>query len=173
MPAHPRQQIREAVTAALLNQTAAGSRVYETRVVPWKKAELPALAVYSLSEEVLDVSEGTAPRELKRVLRLAVEGAVWEGQNVDDAVDALSSEVEAAMHADPTFGVASVGDAILEGTEIEVSDEGDKLVGFVRWTYRVTYYTMAPGTAAVDDFKRAGTTYEVGDGASDVVEVPT
>jgi hypothetical protein len=160
--AHQRQVIREAVRTALLGATAAGSRVYETRVVPNRLTELPALAVYTLQDTVDQEESNTSPRELRRELDLVIEGWVAAGTNADDAMDALALEVETAMHADPYLGGA-VADSMLDSTSLEVLDEGDRFTGWFVMTYSVTYFTLAPeAPAALDDFERAGVTHDLG-----------
>lgn len=156
MRKHQRQLIREAAKAALLGKTAAGDRVYETRLIPYRRLELPALAVYALEEEVDSESARTAPRELARDLDLAIEGVVLPGENVDDALDALALQVETAIHADETLG-GTASDAILTGTEIDILIDGEEEMGVVRLIYRTRYYTYAPDAADVelDDFQTA------------------
>lgn len=145
---HPRQTIREAVVAALTGTapdyaTAAGARVYETRVIPLQKVNLPALAVYTLRDTVDPASRNTSARELRRTLEVVVEGFVKMAADVDDEIDDLSLEIERAMHADETFGGAC-GESLLSDTEIDVLETGNQLVGWVKLTYSVTYYTDAP-----------------------------
>lgn len=178
MPAHPRQQIREAVKALLLNQTAAGSRVSETRVISYRKSELPAVSIYIPVESVEpDESRNTAPRELTRTAQLVIEGVVQQTANVDDALDALALEIETAMHADETFG-GKADDSILESTEATLTEDGDRLVGVVRLVYSVEYRTFAPEAVTLDDFNRADIRYDKGGAvhvdneANDKVEVP-
>jgi len=175
---HQRQLIREAAKTTLVGKTAAGPRVYETRIVPWRKLELPALAIYTLDESVDPASSTTAPRELERTVDLAIEGAVRQGENIDDSIDELALEIERAMHADPYLG-GTASDSILSSTEIEVVEESDRLVGVVRLVYSTRYYTLAPDPADVelDDFKTAdirtslGGVVEAENQAHDVVEL--
>ena len=179
--AHQRQLIREAAKAALVGKTAAGPRVYETRTTPWLRAQLPAIAVYTLDETVDPESRKTAPRELTRNLKLAVEAVVEQGTNVDDGLDAISLEIERALHADPTFGDVCA-DSVLSGTELAVGDAGSRPIGVATLTYAVTYRTWAPDAAdlaPLDDFATAGITTDLsgttapGNQAQDVVAVPT
>src|SRR5918912_779283 len=109
--AHQREVIRKAVQGQLLAaNTAAQDRVFATRLVPYRRMQLPAFAVYTPEEPVDPASQRTAPRELKRNLRLVVEAAVNEGailraapvQNVDDALDDLALDIERAIDADET-----------------------------------------------------------------------
>jgi hypothetical protein len=161
---HPRQVIREAVRAALLNATAAGATVYETRVVPHRVSEVPALAVYTLEESVSSDSVSVSPRELRRELSLVIEGWVAAGgaTNVDDDMDELALEVETAMYADPFFGgVAS--ESLLDTTSLEVIEEGDRLMGWIVMTYAFTYFTDdPPAPADLDDFETGGATHNLG-----------
>lgn len=161
MGLHQRQIIREAVKTALLNATAAADRVFETRIVPWRRLELPALAIYTLQEGAEDRS--TAPRELTRTMQLAIEAAVKQSSNVDDAMDAISLEIEKVMHADETFGGVA-GDSVLTSTELDVMEEADRPVGLVRLVYTVTYYTHAPEAddVALDDLETVHVTQQIG-----------
>ena len=91
---HERQQIRDAVVAQLKGtaptyRTAAGARVFKTRMVPIRTAELPALNVYVDSETV--DTKSSAPVELTRTVVVAVEGWVSASDDVDDALDDLGN----------------------------------------------------------------------------------
>lgn len=152
MALHQRQQIREAVAAQLKGvapdfATSAQGRVYETRLVPFRRLELPAVAVYALEETSDD--QRSAPREYKRTLQLAIEGAVKLTDNVDDALDALALELERAVDADPTFG-DTASDSVLASTVLDIVEDSDRSVGVVRLQYSVTYYTYAPDAADHD-----------------------
>ena len=173
---HEAQAIREAVVAALVAaNTSAGARVYSSRKPPFKRADIPAIAVYTLSETSDD--RQSAPREYKRKAKLAVEGAVQVGENVDDALDALRLEVETVMDPDPTFGDVC-SDSRLTGTELELAEQGDQMVGLLRMTYEVTYYTDArlPPSGDMDDLKTVDAKTSLGgvqdedDQAEDTVE---
>lgn len=167
---HHRRVIREAVVALLqAGETDAGDRVFKNRVLPMRirgdKAELPAILVYSLEEDVDDDSATTAPRELTRRLSLAVDAlAVGADEEVDDDLDQLAEQIEAVMHADPFLGGVAA-DSILGGTIIEFDGDGERVIGRVGLTYEVTYRLMAPKAqdgADQDDFETAATTYSMG-----------
>ena len=51
---HARTQIRNAVTALLLNNTSAGAKVYESRIYPLDDPKLPAILIYTKQETVGD-----------------------------------------------------------------------------------------------------------------------
>jgi hypothetical protein len=188
MPDHKRQQIRTAAKTALIGATGispsityatdAGTRVYATRVIPFRRIESPALAVYTNSETVAD--NQTAPRELERTVNLVVEIMYrQDGQadNVDDALDALCLQIEKAMHADPTLGgIAS--DCVLRECEPEFFEEGDAVIGSMKLTYSTRYYTYAPEAADLefDDLSTVAIDYDLAgaqhadDQASDLIE---
>lgn len=152
---HPRQAIREAVRARLISAaTSAGARVYETRMTPFREVELPAIAVYTMDETADD--RGSSPRELTRKLTLEIVAAVRAADNVDDALDSISLEIERAMHSDETLG-GTASDSVLTSTDIGIEIEGNKPIGMVRINYAVTYYSHAPESAdtALGDFKTA------------------
>ena len=174
--AHPRKLIRHAVVAQLTNATAAGDRVQPTRVEPHRKRNLPAISVYTMHEPVDDASSKTSPRELTREPR--VEIAAWvvhsEALPVDDAMDDLAEQIEAAMDADRFIGGAA-GGSVLEETVMQVVDEDengrpiDPILGIVTLTYAVTYRTT-PATGPLDEFRRANVTTQIpGVGADNAV----
>lgn len=160
---HQRKLIREAVKAALVAAgTAAADRVFETRLVPWRTAQLPAISVYSRSEDGITVE--SEPRVLRRPLSLVIEGVVIANQDVDDALDALSLEIERAMHADPTLGDVC-GDSYLASVELGMMDvEGARPMGAVQLVYAVTYRTGAPEAEDVtlDPLEEARVSYTSG-----------
>jgi hypothetical protein len=175
---HPRKLIRHAVAAQLLNKTAAGDRIYKGRALPYRSVELPALAVYVPSET--SVSNGTAPRELDRRPELVIEGAVRvsDPEGIEDAMDDLAEQVEAALHADETFG-AKAADAELRNTELDIIADGDQITGVVRLTFEVKYYAYVFDPALPsDDFRTVGAEYNPdgavhpADRANDTVTIP-
>ena len=160
--AHQRTTIRQAVAALLSGETAAETRVYTTRVRPYRKGDLPAISVYTLEETVSADGSATAPRELERDLQLVIEAWVSPSETVDDDLDDLALEIETAMHADPYLGGA-VGDSMLAATTLGVLEDGDGIMGVATLTYDVIYRTMAPAApAGLDDFLEAGVTYDLG-----------
>lgn len=169
--AHQRQLIRQAISQALIGAgTGAADRVYPSRKLPLRRPELPAIGVYILEEEVDDDSETTAPRELTRRAVVTIEANVLatDAVNVDDAMDAIALEIEAAMAADPSLG-GQASDSILAATGIDLIDEGDRMTGLVILSYRVTYYTFAPEPPTdeeLDDFETVQATHNPGNDAA-------
>lgn len=158
---HQRQAICEKVCELLkAADTAAGERVYPNRFLPLRVKDLPAILVYTLSERVDPDSISTAPRELTRLLELAVDAIVAVTDDVDNDLSAIALEIETALHADPYFD-STAGESILTDTDIGVEPDGDRFVGRVALTYEVTYRTLAPEVVAdddMDDFETARVT---------------
>ena len=167
---HPRKAIRHAVVALLKNVTGADERVYATRTDTLKKSGMPAISVYTLRDPVRPDSEDAAQRELTRDLKLEI--ACWvshsDALSVDDAMDDICEQVEAAMEADRYLSGAA-GDSVLEGTVMQVVEEdgrSDPLIGIATLTYSVTYrsiFTFGP----FDDFLRAKATHRLVEGLPD------
>lgn len=176
---HRRTRIRRRVVELLRGATVAGQRVWANRFLPLTNRELPAILVYALDESIDPDSRTTAPRELTRRLSLAVDGIVAAGSEgeIDDALDALSLEIETALHRDPFFGTAAsaalnppvddsvAADSILTDVEIGHETVGDRLVGRVAMTWEVEYQSLAPEPPdddSLDDFLTMGVTYDLG-----------
>jgi hypothetical protein len=126
---HQRQAIREAVVAALSGKTAAETRVYATREVPWKRLELPGISVYCLEEEK---DQG----KLKVQVAVLLVAALTE--KVDDALDDLALEVENAMALDMTLGRTAMATRYT-GMQVEISEEQGRPVGAMRLLYDAWY----------------------------------
>lgn len=166
--AHQRKLIRHAIIAQLTGATAAGARVQGTRVEPHKKGELPAISVYTLREPVDPDSASTAPRELTRGVKVEITGWVAllgvAPLDVGDTIDDLAEQIELAVDADRYFG-GTASESVLEDTEIEIRDEGDRLIGIVTLTYAVTYRT-SPAAPVLDEFLTAKATTQIVGAAS-------
>jgi hypothetical protein len=148
--AHPRALIRQAAVAQLIAaSTAAGSRVEATREIPYRRSNEPAIGVYT-PDEATDTDTRTAPRELTRDLRLVIEAVIVGVGGVDDALDDLAGQIEAAIDADDTLS-GTAAETKSPQTETEVMEESGKRVGLLRITYTATYYTFAPLTVSAPD----------------------
>jgi hypothetical protein len=159
MAKHPRQIIREAVKAQLLAaNTAAEDRIRDLSAIPWRRSECPGVSVFTPAEDSdVEYARNTAPRELLRTIRVAIEGAVVVSENLANELDALALEIEHAIDRDERLGGAAA-DAILESTTTGISREGQEPIGLVQITYQVRYYSRPSDFAdpgAMDDFRTA------------------
>lgn len=138
MANHLRQQIREAVVAALTGLSTTGSKVYESRVYPMQDTNLPGLRVYTSAERVEIASKGGAARQVARTLDLVVEICV-KSSSFDDTSDQIQKEVEVALAGAQNAGGAKY--IQLRETEDELGDEAETPVCMRRCTFEVLYYS--------------------------------
>jgi len=152
--AHARTSIRTAVVAALTGLTTTGSAVTSGRVYP--ESTLPALSVYTDSEEVVDEENiiGATPKQT-RALTLTVEArakavaTATDSTVLEDLLDLICEEVEVALAADETLAL-SPGPKMLRltTTEYELSAEQEQPLGVATMQWRIWYRVdaTAPGT---------------------------
>ena len=150
---HVRKQIRDRIAANLLDLTATGKRVFESRLYSFQNAELPGICVYTKSEtserDTLQTTSG-----MTRTLDILVEGYAVAPQtgllslDMENMLDQICEESEAALGADPTCNGLCL-DMFLSATEINYSGEGDLPVGTAVMTWTCTYRTTTtdPGTS--------------------------
>lgn len=175
---HQRQEIREAVIAMLTKvvggkyPTAAGSRVFAMRMNKLAETQLPAIIVYTLSEDAAQFNE--APRELKRTCKLAIEAAIIADSKAEDLLDQLAEQIEAVMAADVTLKKKAAA-SILTATESEIFSDGKQDIGAVRLDYEVEYYTVQGESQRADqlpigDFAKAGVEWDTDQSIPDQIE---
>tara|TARA_B110000483_G_scaffold201736_1_gene242938 strand:- start:57 stop:500 length:444 start_codon:yes stop_codon:yes gene_type:complete len=145
--AHVRQQIRERVVTVLTGLTTTGNNVFETRIYPLQNTALPALIVYTNSEESEPEVIGTN-RLMSRNLSLTVECYVKQTSNPNDGVDTICEEVEKAIANDTTLnGLAK--DCYVSSTDTEKNSEGEKPLLVTTLIFLINYYVkeQAPDVA--------------------------
>ncbi len=177
--AHQRKLIRDALVCRLISAgTMAERRVFGSRAAALFPKELPAILVYSKSEQVEISVE--SPREYKRNLVVSVELVAQADSEdmLDDVLDDFASQVETAIFSEETFG-GVVSDTILSDTEMEILSDGEKPIGAVKVSLLMPYYQRLPGdlTAGLDDFLKMGTKNDLPtkDGVfenNDLVDIP-
>lgn len=164
---HPREDIRKAIASVIIAaNTAAGSKVYASRVIQIKDDTLPCILVYTNTEEVSISQE--SPREYGRALKVVVDVHAKADKSLDDVLDDLSLEVENVLMQDHKLGDL-VCDVVLTGVEVTLSGEGDAPIGSCAMTYEVTYNTYAVADATeennVTDFEKTGVEWDQPDHA--------
>lgn len=119
MANHVRRQIRERIATLVTGLTTTGARVYQSRTYALAPAtELPCLLVYTLSESILK-RVFCSPGEIERTVTIMVEAIATAGADLDDTLDLMCKEVEAALASDPTLS-GLVKDLVLVDTEIQL-----------------------------------------------------
>ena len=143
---HPRSTIRNAIINQLNGKTDAEDRIYGNRAKPLFDQFLPAILVYVKDENIIEEryeTDGFGP--LKRELEIAIEAVILGGDDFDQKLDDLSSQIENALYGFE-FETRKSDIIKLKSTEIDSSIEGSKIYGAVRLTYSVTYRTQVKQT---------------------------
>ena len=140
MADHVRMQIRNQVVTQLTGLTTTTSHVYDSRVYPLEDGNLPALLVYTRSEESEPLEIGSN-RTSQRMLSLVVEAYVKSATNFEDTLDTICKEVEQAIAADPSLS-GKAKDCYIESTEIEFNAEGELPLAFATLTFLTSYYVQ-------------------------------
>lgn len=144
---HARKQIRDAIVSALTGLVTTGANVFPSRITPVSENKLPALLIYTSEEASEPLSMGD-PRKFGRTVVVEVQGIVQAGEDCDDKLDLVASEVEVAMYADPEFG-GLVEDTRLVSTDMDFTDKAKIHLGRITLKYEIDYNTVegSPDTA--------------------------
>lgn len=135
--AHKRKQIRDRIETVLTGLTTTGANVFTSRIYPFNNALLPGLLIFTTEEE----SEPGGSGAINRMLTLAVEGHVKAvGGVIDDTLDLIAEEVEAAIDADRSLNGLAVY-CHIASTEIEFDAESEKPVGIIVMKFMINYRT--------------------------------
>ncbi len=141
MAKHVRQQIRKAVLAELQGLATTGNRVYEGRVYPLAKAQLPGLCVYTPQE---DSAREESPNESMRDLVLVVHGLVAISDRIEDELDEIALEVEIAVDGLAEAGnLAKIYHGIQRTTTTLTGEDADQPHGAIEMEFQYTYRTRA------------------------------
>lgn len=135
---HPRQNIREAV-AVRLRETFAN--VFASRAKPLFDQDLPAVLVYTNSEQIKKERWDTDGfGALTRELDLFVEAVDTGKDDLDDKLDVLAEKIEIALDG---WEIPNRKSSVLRfiGTDTDISIEGNKTYGAVRLAFTLTYLT--------------------------------
>lgn len=170
-----RAVIRQRVMELLFDKTEALDRVFPNRARQLWPEELPAILVYTRSENVTEFDH--APRSLKRDLRLAVEVVAKADEQLDDQLDEIARQVEDALLGEDTLG-GVCSDCLLSDVELALTGEGETLWGTLLMTFQITYFTeVKDSDVELANLERVNVDYrlnedEISD-AVDTIELPT
>jgi len=137
MANHVRRQLREAVAAACAGLPTTLANVYQSRVYPLQAIELPALAIYTTGEEVIDQTIGEL---IGRRVQIVIEGKAKAAADLDDTLDQIAKEVETAMAPPVTVGAQAIV-IEYEGCQIEM-EESDRPAGMIAMQFSAVLYTQ-------------------------------
>lgn len=135
---HPRQNIREAVTARLKETFPS---VFCSRATPLFDQDLPAVLVYCSSEQIRHErwdTDGTGA--LTREMTLLVEAVAGGGDDLDNRLDDMAQQIESSLDG---WVIPQYPNATLRfvGTDMDMRIDGNKTYGAVRLEYSITYFT--------------------------------
>ena len=138
--AHVRKNIRDNVATTLTGLTTTGSNVFKTRLFPLGEAKLPALCIYTKTENITYPTI-SPPRTQVRELEVIVEAYIKGTDAVDDMLDVIAVEVEEAIYTDLTRG-GYAKDTQVTDFEADYTADGEQSVGMGRFTIAITYATV-------------------------------
>jgi len=135
---HPRTEIREAVVTHLRETF---TNVFASRAKPLFDQDLPAVLVYTASENIKQErwdTDGFGP--LIRELDLFVEAVDIGKEDLDDQLDTHAANIETALNG---WEIPDRKSAVLrfKGTDMDISIDGSKTYGAVRLAFSLTYRT--------------------------------
>lgn len=137
--AHVRKQIRDAVALLVTGLDTTKANVYVSRTYPVDLSALDeksALLIYTLTEQSERHAMGVA---LVRLVSVAVQGLAQINDTIDDTLDEIAAEVEAALGGSDLNGL--VDEFVLTASEFSIVGEGAEEAGSVRMTWTARYYT--------------------------------
>lgn len=87
-----RQVIRDKVYKLLLNKTGAADRVYKSKLTPWEDTALPAINIFTPSENQTGQKVTSVPK-FDSSLKLGIEIITTDEEGWDDIADELAEQV--------------------------------------------------------------------------------
>lgn len=139
MANHVRQQLREAIAAAVTGLTTTSTRVFQSRVYPIEVGQLPCLVITSDGDSV-NAETVHHPYQQNRSTTIRIEAYARAIANLDDTLDLICKEVETAMGG-ASSGIAQ--ECYLQGTQIEFDAIGEQPVGKATLIYSKDLFTLS------------------------------
>jgi hypothetical protein len=136
---HARDQIRDAVLAAVTGLTTTKKNAFASRVHPVNDNDLPCVLVFT-REETSEPITMAQPRTMQSTLTVMVEGYVKLTNGYDDKLDKISVEVTKAIYNSTSLR-AVVRDIFLSNTAITLIGDVEKPVAVVSMSFTAEYQT--------------------------------
>ncbi|MBS0370201.1 MAG: hypothetical protein JSS57_13470 [Proteobacteria bacterium] len=131
-----REQILEAVKAALLGHTDAGASVFRSRAEALERQLTPALVVRWREDQPLEKLGPTVqPRDLAVVIEI-----VTRGQEPDALADPILVQVHRLLFSDATLG--GLVDGLIPGPVDFEEDDADATAGITSATFNFRYLSL-------------------------------
>lgn len=147
---HVRTQVRNAITAALKTLTTVpADSIFESRVYKLDSGDLPAIVVNSEREDIETKGRGDGqPGRQTRDIRNTVIIALVNTDEIEDALDVISLEVEDKIFEDHTLGGVAVSTHLIS-MERFLTEETDKPFGLMKLTFVSRVITIEKDAATV------------------------
>lgn len=117
-PHHIRRRVRDYIVQLLTDGIPADmirGGILKSRIRSLSDEQLPAIIVYTISEEASQAAMG---EKRDRIILVAIDIRVADDDDLDDALDDLCVLVEKLIDADPFLGGLALHPAELRGTAI-------------------------------------------------------
>lgn len=144
---HVRRQLRDAVGNALGALATTGPHVFKSRVYPLQSEDLPGLRLYT-NDETAAALTVTNPTSYERDLELVIEACVRQADDMDDELDQIMLEVEAALADGVVLGGRNVW-LNYGGCSIEMDDTAQQPQGVAHMTFTAKLFTAAAAPDAL------------------------
>lgn len=143
---HVRQQLRDAIVAAVTGLALTGSRVYTARVYPANDSELPHLEINTVDEEADTVSIH-GPAVVERIVSIEISARARATSTLAATLDTMAEQIEAALGSTLTVSAKQIP-LNYQGASIQFSGDADQPIGAAVLRYQAILYTAAnaPGT---------------------------
>jgi len=138
-----RENILDAVKAALAGTTSVGTKIYRSRVTAVSRAESPCLLI-SWSNDTATQTTSLATLDWSLDVQVAV---IVRGNTPDEIADPIVESLHAKMMTDSTLG-GYLMDIIPTGCNNETFD-ADQAGGVVTCSYQLKYRTLNNDLASV------------------------
>lgn len=139
--AHPVTLLRQATVALLVAaSTPVGANVFDTRITPYRRVELPAINVRT-NDEAVDISI-EAPREYERKRELVIEIAVALADGFAESAEEIMQAVETAINND-IYLAGTAGDTVLKSIKPMFDSTGEVPSVVTEMHYEAVYRTDA------------------------------
>ena len=130
---HPRQTVRHAFATAVTGLALTGSRVHKARKYPL--TVLPALRIFTPRDERGDDVLDDEALPSMRLIDVICEACAQATGDVEDTVDAICEQVEAAIDADQTLG-GEVQTTVYQQCEVVIDDTGEQPMVVARMRFQ-------------------------------------
>lgn len=137
---HVKTQLRRAVAAAVTGLPTTGGRVFQARAWPLQENDMPCLLVHT-SDESIDTKATGPVRIQSRRVSVVVVAMAMHSDAVEDDLDRIAAEVEAAVFA-ATPVRALTKSLELTATDSALSAEASFVVGQIRLSFSAVVHAV-------------------------------